>query len=289
MAEISNKPAKKDNPHKGHRIKVRNRYYETGFNGMADHNVLEMLLFFGIPYRDTNEMAHELITRFGSFSAVLEAEVKDLVTVKGMTENAACLISMIRPLYKRYMEDICSRKPVFDSKEKISEFIRSLFLDTNDERLYALAYDSGRRFIGYKNIGDGDIRSSRADIRKLSAFVLECKATGIILAHNHPHGIALPSTEDIDCTKYIYKILDALKVRLLDHIIVNESDYISMAETMRYAYIFSGMEQSPFDREFDEELEQAREEAFNNERRRNARKIKEMIERINNSKTNNDV
>lgn len=289
MAEISNKPAKKENPHKGHRIKVRNRYYETGFNGMADHNVLEMLLFFGIPYRDTNEMAHELITRFGSFSAVLEAEVKDLVTVKGMTENAACLISMIRPLYKRYMEDICSRKPVFDSKEKISEFIRSLFLDTNDERLYALAYDSGRRFIGYKNIGDGDIRSSRADIRKLSAFVLECKATGIILAHNHPHGIALPSTEDIDCTKYIYKILDALKVRLLDHIIVNESDYISMAETMRYAYIFSGMEQSPFDREFDEELEQAREEAFNNERRRNARKIKEMIERINNSKTNNDV
>lgn len=289
MAEISNKPAKKENPHKGHRIKVRNRYYETGFNGMADHNVLEMLLFFGIPYRDTNEMAHELITRFGSFSAVLEAEVKDLVTVKGMTENAACLISMIRPLYKRYMEDICSRKPVFDSKEKISEFIRSLFLDTNDERLYALAYDSGRRFIGYKNIGDGDIRSSRADIRKLSAFVLECKATGIILAHNHPHGIALPSTEDIDCTKYIYKILDALKVRLLDHIIVNESDYISMAETMRYAYIFSGMEQSPFDREFDEELEQAREEAFNNERRRNAKKIKEMIERINNSKTNNDV
>ena len=289
MAEISNKPAKKENPHKGHRIKVRNRYYETGFNGMADHNVLEMLLFFGIPYRDTNEMAHELITRFGSFSAVLEAEVKDLVTVKGMTENAACLLSMIRPLYKRYMEDICSRKPVFDSKEKISEFIRSLFLDTNDERLYALAYDSGRRFIGYKNIGDGDIRSSRADIRKLSAFVLECKATGIILAHNHPHGIALPSMEDIDCTKYIYKILDALKVRLLDHIIVNESDYISMAETMRYAYIFSGMEQSPFDREFDEELEQAREEAFNNERRRNAKKIKEMIERINNSKTNNDV
>ena len=289
MAEMSNKPAKKENPHKGHRIKVRNRYYETGFNGMADHNVLEMLLFFGIPYRDTNEMAHELISRFGCFSAVLEADVKDLITVKGMTENAACLISMIRPLYKRYMEDICSRKPVFDSKEKISEFIRSLFLDTNDERLYALAYDSSRRFIGYKNIGDGDIRSSRADIRKLSAFVLECKATDIILAHNHPHGIALPSTEDIDCTKYIYKILEALKVRLLDHIIVNESDYISMAETMRYAYIFSGMEQSPFDKEFNEELEKAHEEAFNNERRRNAKKIKEMLDRINNSKENNDA
>ena len=288
MADVDNKPQKKDNPHKGHRVKVRNRYYETGFNGMADHNVLEMLLFFGIPFRDTNEMAHELIERFGSFSAVLEADVKDLVTVKGMTENAACLISMIRPLYKRYMEDLSSRKPEFVSKEKISEFIRSLFLDTNDERLYALAYDSSRRFIGYRNIGDGDVRSSKADIRKLTAFVLESKATGIILAHNHPHGIALPSREDIDCTKYIYKILAALKVRLLDHIIVNESDYISMAETMRYAYIFSGIEQSPFDKELDDELEKAREKAFENERRKNAEKLKQMIERVNNSKAEND-
>ncbi len=289
MADISKKPVKKENPHKGHRIKVRNRYYETGFNGMADHNILEMLLFFGIPFRDTNEMAHELIERFGSFSAVLEADVKDLITVKGMTENAACLVSMIRPLYKRYMEDINSRKPEFVSKEKISEFIRSLFLDTNDERLYALAYDSSRRFIGYKNIGDGDIRSSRADIRKLTAFVLECKATGIILAHNHPHGIAIPSREDIDCTKYVYKILDALKVRLLDHIIVNENDYISMAETMRYAYIFSGIEQSPFEKELDDELEEARKEVLNSERRRNAEKIKQMLERVNKAKEDNDT
>ena len=287
MKETDNKPVKKENPHKGHRAKVRNRYYETGFNGMADHNVLEMLLFFGIPYRDTNEMAHELIARFGSFSGVLEADVRDLLNVKGMTENAACLITMILPLYKRYMENIKSRKPQFVSKEELSEYIRSLFLDTNDERLYALAYDSSRRFIGYKNIGDGDICSSRADIRKLSAFVIECKATGIILAHNHPHGIALPSREDIDCTKYIYKILDALKVRLLDHIIVNESDYISMAETMRYTYIFSGIEQSPFEKEFDDELEKAREEAFNNERRKNAEKMRKMLEKINNSNSEN--
>ena len=286
MSEDKNKSAKKDNPHKGHRNKVRNRYYETGFNGMADHNVLEMLLFFGIPYKDTNEMAHELISRFGSFSAVLEADVKDLISVKGMTENAACLITMILPLYKRYMEDVSSQKPEFVSKEELSVYIRSLFLDTNDERLYALAYDSSRRYIGYRNIGDGDIRSSRADIRKLTAFVLESKATGIILAHNHPHGIALPSPEDIECTKYIYKILDALKVRLLDHIIVNESDYISMAETMRYTYIFSGIEKSPFEKEFDEEFEKAREAVEHNDRRKNAEKVKKMLEKINNSKAN---
>ncbi len=289
MADENLKPIKKENPHKGHRIKVRNRYYETGFNGMADHNVLEMLLFFGIPFKDTNEISHELISRFGSFSAVLEADVKDLVTVKGMTENAACLITMILPLYKRYMEDISKRKPEFVSKEELAEFIRSLFLDTNDERIYALAYDSSRRYIGYRNIGDGDITSSRVDIRKLTSFVLENNATGIILAHNHPHGIALPSREDINFTKYVYKILEALKVRLLDHIIVNESDYMSMVETMRYTYIFSGIEQSPFEKEFDDEMENLREEVFNNERRKNAEKMKQMIERINNSKPQEDI
>ena len=108
MAENQDK-----NIHKGHREKVKQRYYEAGLNSMPDHNILEMLLFFGIPYKDTNEMAHELIARFGSFSGVLEADVKDLVTVKGMTENAAFLITMILPLYKRYMEDISSRKPEF--------------------------------------------------------------------------------------------------------------------------------------------------------------------------------
>jgi len=285
MAENKeNTSTKKVNPHKGHREKVRNRYYETGFSGMADHNVLEMLLFFGIPYKDTNEIAHELISRFGNFSGVLEADAKDLASVKGMTENAACLITMILPLYKRYMENICSRKSNFESKEELSVFIRSLYLDTSDERLYALAYDASRRFIGFKNIGDGDINSSRADIRKLTSFALETKAASIILSHNHPHGITVPSRDDIECTKYIYKILNALKVELLDHIIVNETDYISMAETLRYTYIFSGIEQSPFEKEIDDEIESVREEIFNNERRKNAEKMRRMLDRINNSK-----
>ena len=88
----------KSNIHNGHRKKVKERYYANGLKGMPPHNILEMLLFFGIPYKDTNPIAHDLIDRFGSLSAVLEAKHSDLLSVKGMTENAACLITMILPL-----------------------------------------------------------------------------------------------------------------------------------------------------------------------------------------------
>ena len=95
----------KSNIHNGHRKKVKERYYANGLKGMPPHNILEMLLFFGIPYKDTNPIAHDLIDRFGSLSAVLEAKHSDLLSVKGMTENAACLITMILPLYKRYYQE----------------------------------------------------------------------------------------------------------------------------------------------------------------------------------------
>ena len=83
---------KEKNVHKGHRQKVKNRYIQTGFEGMADHNILELLLFFGIPYKDTNPISHELMDTFGSLSAVFQASVAELKSVKGMTENAACSI-----------------------------------------------------------------------------------------------------------------------------------------------------------------------------------------------------
>ena len=267
MAENTDaKNIKNENIHKGHRAKVRNRYYENGFNGMADHNVLEMLLFFGIPYKDTNELAHELINRFCSFSGVLEADPKELLAVKGMTENAACLISMVLPLYKRYIQDVTGRKPFNESKKSLAEYIRSLYLDTTDEKIFAFAYDHRRCFLGYRSIGEGDIASSSVDMRRLASFVLETKASSVIIAHNHPHGITSPSADDIEATKAIYKFLHALNVRLYDHIIVNATDYFSLADSMKFAYIFTGMEKSPYSSDIDRKIEEA--EAFIAEKKR---------------------
>ncbi len=252
---VVNNAEKGKNQHSGHRAKVRSRYLVSGLKGMPDHNVLELLLFFGIPYRDTNEIAHDLIDKFGSFSAVFEADPKDLMSVKGMTENAACLINLMLPVYKRYYKDVCSRKTTCLSTAEIADYVRKLMLDTTDERIYALLFDNRRMLIGYRVIGEGDIISCTSDFRKLAQAVLETKATGVMLAHNHPHGITVPSYEDIETTKEIYKLLRYFKVRLINHIIVNENSHFSMLESGQFSYIFSGLERPPYEREgIDDEI-----------------------------------
>lgn len=242
---------KKDskNIHRNHRQKVRHKFYETGFKGMAPHNVLEMLLFFGIPYKDTNPMAHELIERFGSLSAVFEAERTELMQIKGMTENAACIITMMLPLYKRYSEDLLKRRIKFKDTKEIVDFLRKLYVDkTNSECIYVLCFDAKDSLITYRVLSEGDIDSTAVDFRKLASIVIETKATSIIFSHNHPHGLALPSKDDIDVTKVLVPFMNTLKVNVKDHIILTSDSHFSMANSLRFVHIFYGVS-APLDDE----------------------------------------
>lgn len=230
-----------NNVHKGHRQKVKTRYMQTGFDGMADHNVLELLLFFGIPYKDTNAIAHELMNTFGSFSGVLHASVEELKGVKGMTENAACLLNMILPVYSRYYADLMAEKPMLMSVEEVVDFMRPKFLDTNNERAYALCFDGSHRLIAARKLSDGDVNSTVFDMRKLAAAVLETKAVGVILVHNHPNGIPLPSQNDVKQTESAFSLLNMMKVSLMDHIIIARTGHCSMVSVAKFAHLFYGV------------------------------------------------
>lgn len=229
----------KTNIHKDHRKKVRERYYENGLQGMAPHNIIELLLFFGIPFKDTNPMAHELINRFGSLSSVLEAKRSDLLQIKGMTENAACLISLILPLYRKYSEDLMNRKKNFKDNDELVEFLRALHIDNNiNERVFVLCFDANDYLITYRMLGEGDINSSNVDLRKLAALVLETNCQSCVISHNHPHGVCLPSKADVGATNAISYLLSTLKVKLSNHIIVSDNDYFSMAESKKFCHLF---------------------------------------------------
>lgn len=236
MSDIKND---KTNVHKGHRAKVRERYYVSGFEGMAPHNVLEMLLFFGIPYKDTNPIAHDLIDRFGSLSAVFEAKHADLMQIKGMTENAACLITMFLPLYKKYHQDLIKRFQRFSDVKETVEFLRNLFIDNcNVEQIYVLCFDAKKHLLTYRKISEGDISSSSLDFRKLASLVLETNSASVILAHNHPHGIAVPSYMDVQATKTVIRFLASLSVKVDDHIVITDDDFFSMVNSVKYVNIF---------------------------------------------------
>ena len=240
MSDNTVKEEKAKNIHKGHREKVKQRYIESGLGSMPDHNILELLLFFGIPQKDTNPLAHELMDRFGSFSGVLEASVTELKSVKGMTDSAACLLTIFLPVYKRYVSDLRKKKLQFKNPKEIADYLRPLYLDTNNERIYALCFDLQDRLIACRVVNDGDIDSSTFDIRKLATIVLEVRAKKVILSHNHPNGTLVPSDGDVKVTKSAFDLLDMLKVQLLDHIIVTDSSYFSMVKSPSHIHLFYG-------------------------------------------------
>lgn len=231
----------KINIHKGHRQKVKDRYFETGLDGMPDHNILEFLLFFGIPQRDTNAMAHELIERFGSFSGVLEAKKADLMDVKGMTENAACLLTLFLPVYKRYTEDLHKKRPVMTNRRDYIKYLKNLYLDSpNNERVYILCFDSNNKLIACRKISEGDFSATLFDVRKITSAVLEVNAKKVILSHNHPSGQTEPSRDDCLVTKNLRDLLTLLKVKFVDHVIITDMSYFSMSGSVTYAHYVMG-------------------------------------------------
>ncbi len=248
MAEKTPDNKQNKNIHADHRKKVRQRFYTSGLEGMASHNILELLLFFGIPFKDTNPMAHELEERFGSLSAVFEAKREDLLQVKGMTENAACLISMILPLCKKYMEDVSSRRTLHLDDEELIDYIRALFVDNNTtERLYLLCFNGNKVLRSCRMVSEGDIISSSVDFRKITRFALEADTPYVVLAHNHPHGVKLPSPSDVEATTIAYNLLNTLKVKLAEHFIITDDDCFAMSKSPRFAHIFYGISSDKLD------------------------------------------
>ena len=230
------------NIHKGHREKVKQRYYEAGIQGMAPHNILEFLLFFGIPYKDTNPIAHELIERFGSLSGVLEAKHSDLLQVKDMTDNAACLITLLLPVFRIYTEDVAQKELKFENTDEVAKYLRNKYIDCkNRERVYVLAFDGSGYLINYRLISEGDVRSSNINLRELASFLLETSAVSAVISHNHPHGVASPSCEDINVTKMLAELFALLSINLHDHIIIGDDTYFSMRNSPRFAHIFYGI------------------------------------------------
>lgn len=223
--------AKKENPHAGHRQRLKDRFVrEGGLEHFELHNVLEILLFFGIPQRDTNEIAHELIRTFGSFSQVFLADVEQLAAVKGMTRNAAILIKLVPEVYRKYMDESKEKEEILDTTDKIREYLIPKFMGRSDEVVYLLCMNNACKLLRADIIAKGSKSMAHVDLRKLTEVVLQCGAVSIVLAHNHPHGVARPSTQDIETTRRMQKVLSQLNIEFLDHFVVAGDTAVSMME-----------------------------------------------------------
>ncbi|MDR2647478.1 MAG: DNA repair protein RadC [Oscillospiraceae bacterium] len=224
--------------HEDHRKRVRERFLTGGLAAFPPHNTLELLLFYAVPRRDTNELAHVLLNHFGSLAAVFDASFEDLCKIDGIGENAATLITMIPQLARRYLQESTQQKQYFDTRESIERYLLAQFLGMRNEIVLMLCLDNAGQLIHTAQVSLGTNHDVKLDNRSLLEAAFRYSAAKIILAHNHPMGVAAPSRNDIIRTETAVKLFQSVNIALLDHYIVAGQDCFSMAGHPKFGYMF---------------------------------------------------
>jgi hypothetical protein len=223
------------NEHSGHRDRLRERYLSEGLDGFQPHNVLELLLFYSVPRRDTNVLAHRLIEQFGSLVGVLNAAPEQLAQVEGIGMNAAVHLHLVADIARRYYAEAITPLPNDAQREDLMRYYgKKLVAACNglpEETLYLVCLDNNLREISIDRISTGAPNAVQLPGRKIAEAALRHHAPSILLAHNHPRGLAIPSREDIAATLSLRDALRAISVDLIDHFIIAGSDYVSMAQS----------------------------------------------------------
>ena len=217
--------------HQGHRKRMKERFAQEGLDHFSDIQVLELLLFYCIPRQDTNPIAHNLLDHFGSLSQVLEAPVEELQKVEGMGENAAVFLHLITQVGRYYLVNRVSQCRILSTVEECAEYLLPFFYGRRVETVFLLCLDAKCKVLCCKEVGEGSVNSAGISVRRIVETALGVNATTVVLAHNHPSGLAVPSNEDIQTTRRVAMALQAVDIQLADHIVVADGDYVSMVQS----------------------------------------------------------
>ena len=219
---------KSSNIHRNHRSRLKNQFIENGIDKLTDIQKLELLLFYAIPQKDTNPLAHRLLDEFGSLSDVMCAKYSELMKVDGIKENSATLIRFFGSMLNycgRPIEDT-----VINSSAKAKEYATKYFSHVHVEQFYVFCLTKSGKVKKAFLINSGSTSEVNVQIRNITEKSLETNCERMIIAHNHPHGKAVMSSQD---ARFTYSLLCSCilnNIELLDHIIVGTDRTISLFE-----------------------------------------------------------
>ncbi|MEG0598109.1 MAG: DNA repair protein RadC [Oscillospiraceae bacterium] len=217
--------------HQGHRQRMKQKFMDGGLDGFHDHEVLELMLFYTIPQRNVNGLAHALMDRFGSLSAVLDADPAELMKVDGIGEHTVSHLKLLPALMARYLRSQGDEVGCITSAREAKRLLAPYFFGVREETVYILCMDAKRKFLGVRQVAGGSINAVAITLRKVMAEALALQASTVVLAHNHPSGIALPSPDDIATTHKMEEALREVGIALWDHFIFADDDMVSMRES----------------------------------------------------------
>ena len=217
--------------HEGHRYRLKSRFSARGGDSLNDIDFLELLLFYSIPRRNTNELAHRLLDRYGSLSDVLDAPEGDIEKTEGIGENTVILLKLVREAIRRYVAAPARDIRQITSISDAGRYFVSLLHYEKNEKVLLMCLNNRGSIVSCEELASGTTCTANLNIRKIVDTAVRRRATGVLLAHNHPEGFALPSADDRMFTAELKKALRLMEINFIDHIIVAEGDYVSFAQS----------------------------------------------------------
>lgn len=225
--------AGKKNAHQGHRQRMHERVQNYGLDSLAPHEALEYVLYLTNAQKDTNGIAHELIERFGDFAAVLEASEEELCTVEGVGPATARMLHLLPQISRYYGRSRTSNARCIQTTEQMGSYLMAKFAWSDYERAMLVSLDSRKRVRAAVWLREGTSDRVSLEIKDVVAAAIKGKTDTVVLCHNHPNGVALPSLADMDATGNIARALGLVKIHLLDHFILTDTEYFSMRDANR--------------------------------------------------------
>lgn len=222
--------------HKGHRQRMRERVQSYGLDSLAEHEALEYVLYLTNAQKDTNGIAHDLIDRFGDFAAVLEASEEELCTVEGVGPSTARMLHLLPQISRYYGRSRTSTTRCIKTTEQMGSYLMAKFAWSDYERAMLVSLDSRKRVRAAVWLREGTSDRVSLDIKNVVAAAIKGGTDAVVLCHNHPNGMAMPSREDLQATENIVRALGLVKIQLRDHLILTETEYFSMREEGRLPF-----------------------------------------------------
>ena len=217
--------------HTGHRERMKAEFLARGLEGWPDHRVLELLLFYTIPQGDVNDLAHELVERFGSLAGVLDASVEELKKVKGVGDHTAVFLRMLPAVLGRYQGARTRLSAIINSPEEAYAWLEPYFFGARNEMVYVLCMDGKRQVLGVRKVAEGSIEMAEVNTRRIAEEAIGLRAAQIYVAHNHVSNLAIPSQADWLTTDTLRVSLRPIGIELIDHLVFVDGDMVSMKDS----------------------------------------------------------
>ncbi len=211
----------------GHRSRMRARLLAAGPQALADHEMLEMVLFLALPRRDTKPLARALLARFGSFAGAIAAPAAELATVDGLAEAGVAALKLVQGAALRLARAEVINRPVVGNWDRLMAYLTASLAREPVEQFRVLFLDTRNRLLADEAQGRGTVNHTPVYPREVVKRALELHATALILVHNHPSGDPTPSTADLDMTRDIRSAAAALSIAVHDHVIIGSDRWLS--------------------------------------------------------------